>query len=68
MTDQLVVIDASTYQQPLLEVAETVAQKVYREGGQHLNAPAFVTTDLFVMLRQAMYTFYTLSLHDALPI
>lgn len=49
-------IDASTFQQPLRELAETVAQKVHREANTKWNAPGYVSIDLFVMMRQAMHT------------
>lgn len=49
-------IDAASFQQPLKDLAETLAQKVLREGHRHWNAPAFVTTDIFVLMRQSMYT------------
>ena len=54
-------IDATTFRTPLRELAETIAQKVNREGrGKMSNAPAYVSTDLFVMIRYAMriYSFY----------
>lgn len=50
-------VDASIFQKPLIELAETMAQKVYREGAKLLPAPGFVTVDLFVLTRQAMRTY-----------
>lgn len=50
-------VDASTFQKPLGELAETIAQKVYREGPKLLSAPAFVAVDLFVLVRQALRTY-----------
>jgi hypothetical protein len=39
-----------------MDLAETMAQKVYRESAPRLSTPLFVSTDLFVMMRQAMFT------------
>jgi len=50
-------LDAETFQTQLAELAETVAFKVQREGRQKLRHPDFVTADLFVLLRQALYTY-----------
>lgn len=50
-------LDASTFQKQLGELAETLAQKVYREGTKLLSAPNFVAVDLFVLVRQAMRTY-----------
>lgn len=52
----LVRIDFGPIQQPLRDLSETVAQKVYREAPQMLSAPPYVTPNLFVMIRHAMYT------------
>ena len=49
-------IDASTFQRPLLELAETVALKVDREGAGLLSAPGYISLDLFVLMRQAAIT------------
>jgi hypothetical protein len=49
-------IDASTFQKPLFELAETVALKVDREGAGLLSAPGYVSLDLFVLMRQAGIT------------
>jgi hypothetical protein len=61
-SDGLIHIDASTFQRPLEELAETLAQKVKREAPKILaspgiNAPAYVALDLHVLVRQAMYTY-----------
>jgi hypothetical protein len=50
-------INATTFQEPLWKLAEVMAQKVNREGGQHLDAPAFVAADLFMMIRHAIATY-----------
>jgi hypothetical protein len=50
-------IDASTFQRPLEQLAEVLAQKVKREAPQLLSAPTFVAVDLHVLNRQAIYTY-----------
>lgn len=51
-------IDASTFQKPLLDLAEVLAQKVNREGKNLLpSRPIFVATDIFVLVRLAMRTY-----------
>jgi hypothetical protein len=50
-------IDGRTFQQPLAELANTIALKVQREGPKLLPKPVWVTTDIFVLLRQAMHTY-----------
>ena len=50
-------VDASTFQKPLIQLAEVLAQKVKREAPSALRAPAFVAVDLHVLIRQAMYTY-----------
>jgi len=50
-------IDATTFQKPLGELAEVLAQKVLREAPKLLSAPGFVSIDLHVLIRQAMYTY-----------
>lgn len=49
-------LDASTFQQQLRELSETVAQKVHREANARWNAPSYVSADIFVLMRQAMHT------------
>jgi hypothetical protein len=49
-------IDAATFQKPLVELAEVLAQKVRREAPK-LIAPNFVSSDIHVLIRQAMYTY-----------
>ena len=53
-------LDASTFQEPLVKLAEVLAQKVKREAPRLLAAPGFVSVDLHVLIRQAMYTYNTL--------
>jgi hypothetical protein len=50
-------LDASTFQKPLGQLAEVLAQKVKREVPPLLRAPDFVAVDLHVLIRQAMYTY-----------
>ena len=50
-------ISASTFQKPLKDLAEVLAQKVKREAPGRLSAPRFVCVDLHVLIRQAMYTY-----------
>jgi hypothetical protein len=53
-------LDASTFQEPLVKLAEVLAQKVKREAPRLLAAPSFVSVDLHVLIRQSMYTYNTL--------
>src|SRR5436305_2435296 len=50
-------IDASTFQEPLWKLAEVMAQKVNREGPQYLPVPAYVSADLFMMIRHSIATY-----------
>lgn len=50
-------IDATTFQKPLGQLAEVLAQKLRREAPKILAAPQFVSIDLHVLIRQAMYTY-----------
>ena len=50
-------IDASTFQKPLIELAEVLAQKLRREAPKLLSAPNYVAVDLHVLMRQAMNTY-----------
>jgi hypothetical protein len=49
-------LDAATFQKPLVQLAEVLAQKVKREAPRLLAAPPFVAVDLHVLIRQAMHT------------
>lgn len=51
-------IYAKTFQEPLWKLAETLAQKVKREG--RLPGPAFIREDIHMMIRQAIATYNTL--------
>jgi hypothetical protein len=53
-------INAKIFQEPLSKLAETVAQKVYREGGKYLSAPEFVAADMFLVIRHAKATYNAL--------
>ena len=50
-------INANTFQEPLAKLAETIAQKVWREAAQRWNAPQYVAEDVFTMMRQALATY-----------
>jgi hypothetical protein len=50
-------MDARTFQKPLGELAETLAQKVKREAPRRLPGPDFVAIDMHVLMRQAMRTY-----------
>src|SRR5208283_456495 len=51
-------IDASKFQEPLVKLAEVIAQKLKREAAPKLSpAPGFVSIDLHVLMRQVMYTY-----------
>jgi hypothetical protein len=56
-SDEANSIDASTFQKPLKQIAEVLAQKLKREAPKLLAAPGFVAVDLHVLMRQAMYTY-----------
>ncbi len=50
--------DASSFQRKLETLAEVLAQKLRREAPKLLGAtPAYVALDLYVMLRQMIYTY-----------
>ncbi|HEY2495670.1 MAG TPA: hypothetical protein VGK24_01265 [Candidatus Angelobacter sp.] len=59
MTDhqELKHLDASTFQRPLEQLAEVLAQKLKREAPKLIPAPNYVAVDLHVLLRQAIYTY-----------
>lgn len=52
----IVELDASTYQEPLRRLAEVIAQKLQREAFKNTNVPAYLRIDLFMLMRQAMWT------------
>lgn len=54
--DTVVRVNFETIQQPLRDLAETMAQKMYREAPGLLSAPPYVGPTMFTMIRQAMYT------------
>jgi len=54
---ELVHLDASTFQQQLSELANTLALKVQREGPKQIPTPIFLSADIFVLLRQASHTY-----------
>lgn len=58
MNAQFVHIDAGNFQKQLIQLAETVAQKVKREAPSLLpGVPAIVSFDLHILTRQAMHTY-----------
>jgi hypothetical protein len=50
-------IDARTFQVPLGELGTAIAYKVQREGRERLPQPAFVTEDIYMLLRQALHIY-----------
>lgn len=58
MSEQEIInVDASTFQQPLRQLAEVLSQKVKRESSKLLGIPDFVAFDLHVLMRQAQNTY-----------
>jgi len=57
---KLVTINARTFQEALGKLAETMAQKVKREGTSRLPAPQFVADDIHVMIRHALAVYKVL--------
>lgn len=55
--ENMVDIDARTFQLPLGQLAEVLAQKVKREASGFIRGPAYVAVDLHVLIRQAMRTY-----------
>ena len=49
--EQVIRIDAKTFQDPLGKLAETIVQKVYREGRQHIAGPPYVAEDIAILVR-----------------
>jgi len=54
---RVVKLDAKLFQEPLARLAETMVQKVFREGSAHLGAPPFVGEDMAVIIRHALSTY-----------
>jgi len=57
MSTNIVMIDASTYQQLIACLSETMALKVEREGQKQIAAPATIHLDIFLSIRQAQNTY-----------
>jgi hypothetical protein len=58
MNNPLVHINAANFQNQLVRLAETIAQKLKREASNQLpGVPGFVSFDLHVLTRQAMQTY-----------
>jgi hypothetical protein len=55
MADQ--VLDATTFQKPLGQIAEVLSQKVRREAHKMVGLNEFITFDLHVLMRQAQRTY-----------
>jgi hypothetical protein len=55
--DSKPIINAKTFQEPLWKLAETMAQKVKREGSAYLPGPTFIAEDLYMMIRQSIATY-----------
>jgi hypothetical protein len=55
-TDKLPDFDAGTYQKPLAQLAEVLAQKLRREAPSLLRPP-YAATDMHVLMRMAMRTY-----------
>jgi hypothetical protein len=54
---KIIEIHASSFQEPLRQLAEVLSQKVKREAPKLLGAPGFVAFDLHVLVRQAQHTY-----------
>ena len=58
MNKPLVHINAANFQNQLVLLAETIAQKLKREASNQLpGVPGFVSFDLHILMRQAMQTY-----------
>ena len=55
MTNQI--LDATTFQKPLGQIAEVLSQKVRREAHKMVGLNEFITFDLHVLMRQAQRTY-----------
>ncbi len=53
-SDNPVRVDAKTFQEPLSALAETMVQKVFREGKSHCGFPENMHDDIAMMLRYAL--------------
>jgi hypothetical protein len=51
------ILDATTFQKPLGQVAEVLSQKVRREAHKMVGLSEFITFDLHVLVRQAQRTY-----------
>jgi hypothetical protein len=52
--EERVRVDAKTFQEPLAFLAETMVQKVHREGTKHAGLPVNVSDDFAMMLRYSV--------------
>jgi hypothetical protein len=50
-TDTSARINAKSFQEPLAQLAETVFEKVFREGVSHVGWPQYVAEDIAMLLR-----------------
>jgi hypothetical protein len=53
-TDEQIRVNANTFQAPLAHLAETMVQKVFREGVSYCAWPACVSDDVSMMLRYSV--------------
>lgn len=60
MAEGLPIVNAKEFQHPLEKLAETVAQKVKREGPSRITGPPYIADDMYTMMRQAMATYRVL--------
>jgi hypothetical protein len=56
----MVKVDAGSFQEPLARLADTMVQKVFLEGSQHLRAPSLVGENIAIMIRHALSTYQLL--------
>ena len=49
--EQVIRIDAKTFQEALGKLAATMVQKVFREGHQHIAGPQYVREDIATLVR-----------------
>ena len=53
-SDNLIRVDAKSFQEPLALLAETMVQQVFREGQSHCGMPGNMHDDITMMLRYAL--------------
>jgi hypothetical protein len=65
---RLIRIDAKNFQEQLGKLAATMAEKIYREGQQHIPGPEFVKDDLTTLLRYAASVYNLLNYLNAVTV